>query len=103
MVSPQGLERVLKLFHSPDSRSSRFIWLLEEIGEPYELVYTDILRLNGRGAPDLRNPHPDKSVPALLHDDTLVTESAAIALYLTDAFEGSGLGASIGEARRASY
>lgn len=77
---------MLKLFHNPDSRSSRFIWLLEELGIDYELNYTDIPRWSGKGAPDPANPHPDKRVPALLHDGQLVTESAAIALYLTDTF-----------------
>ena len=35
---------MLTLFHSPDSRSSRFIWLLEELGAAYELAYVDIPR-----------------------------------------------------------
>lgn len=94
---------MLTLFHAPDSRSSRFIWLLEEIGTEFELVYCDIKRRSGRGAPDSRNPHPEKRVPALLHDGQLVTESSAIALYLTDTFSAVGLGASIGTPKRAAY
>jgi glutathione S-transferase len=94
---------MLKLFHNPDSRSSRFIWLLEELGIDYELNYTDIPRWSGKGAPDPANPHPDKRVPALLHDGQLVTESAAIALYLTDTFPAVGLGAEIGSRDRAAY
>jgi glutathione S-transferase len=93
---------MLTLFHSPDSRSSRFIWLLEELGAAYELAYVDILRGSGRRA-DAANPHPDKRVPALLHDGQLVTESAAIALYLTDAFPQAGLGAPVGDPRRGAY
>jgi glutathione S-transferase len=94
---------MLRLFHSPDSRSTRFIWLLEELGQPYELVYTDIPRFSGRGAPDPKNPHPDRRVPALLHGDILVTECAAIALYLTDAFPTAGLGPVAGAPDRAAY
>ncbi|HEY1892080.1 MAG TPA: glutathione S-transferase family protein [Steroidobacteraceae bacterium] len=94
---------MLKLFHNPDSRSSRFIWLLEELGVDYELVYVDIPRWSGKGAPDSGNPHPDKRVPALMHDDQLVTESAAIALYLTDAFPLAGLGPRVGDSGRAAY
>jgi glutathione S-transferase len=93
---------VLKLFHNPDSRSSRFIWLLEELGLSYELVYVEIPR-GGQGSPDPANPHPDKRVPALLHDRQLITESAAIALYLTEAFPTAGLGPPIGDPRRADY
>jgi glutathione S-transferase len=93
---------VLKLFHNPDSRSSRFIWLLEELGVDYELVCVEIPR-GGKGSPDPSNPHPDKRVPALIHDGRLITESAAIALYLTDAFPQAGLGPLAGDPRRADY
>ena len=94
---------MLTLFHSPDSRSSRFIWLLEELGAAYELAHVDIPRWSGRGRADPANPHPDKRVPALRHEGQLVTESAAIALYLTDAFPQAGLGAPIGDAGRGAY
>ncbi len=93
---------MIQLFHAPDSRSSRLIWLLEELGAAYELVYCDIKRISGRGAPDPRNPHPEKRVPALLVDGTLVTEQAAIALYLTD-LHPSALGAPVGSPERAAY
>lgn len=93
---------MLKLFHNPDSRSSRFIWLLEELGVDYELIYVDIPR-GGKGSPDSRNPHPDKRVPAVTHDGGLITESAAIALYLTDSFPDAALGPAIGDPRRADY
>lgn len=94
---------MITLFHNPDSRSSRFIWLLEELNVEYELAYVDIPRWSGKGAPDLANPHPDKRVPALLHDGELVTESAAIALYLTDAFPHARLGPNVGDPGRAAY
>ncbi len=93
---------MITLYHSPDSRSSRFIWLLEEIGEKYEVVYCSIVRRAG-GIVDPRNAHPEKRVPALMHDGQLVTEQAAIALYLTDTFPEARMGISIGEARRAAY
>jgi len=94
---------MITLFHSPDSRSSRFIWLLEELGIDYELVYCDIPRRSGRGAPDPRNPHPDKRVPALSHGGQVVTEQAAIALYLTDAFPAAGLGVAVNAPERGAY
>ena len=94
---------MLRLFHSPDSRSSRFLWLLEEIGVPYQIAYTEIPRWSGKGKPDPANPHPDKRVPALLHDGELVTESAAIALYLTDTFPEAELAPVAGARGRAAY
>ena len=94
---------MLTLYHSPQTRSSRFIWLLEELGEPYEIKYVGIRRGDGSGAPDPSNPHPDRRVPALVHDGELVTESAAICLYLTDAFPKARLGPGAGEPGRADY
>ena len=95
---------MLTLFHAPQSRSGRILWLLEEIGAPYEIEYVRIFRaLSGTGRPDPANPHPDGKVPALLHDGALVTESAAIALYLTDLFPKANLGAPVGSPERAAY
>lgn len=95
---------MLTLFHAPQSRSSRIVWLLEEIGVDYDLRYVDIFRsMTGTGGRDPANPHPDGKVPALLHRDGLVTESAAVALYLTDLFTEAGLGASVGSPERAAY
>ncbi len=94
---------MLKLFHSPQSRSSRMIWLLEELGQPYEIEYVSIRRGDGSGAPDPNNRHPYGKVPALEHDGMLVTESPAICLYLTDAFPAAGLGPTVGAKDRSAY
>jgi glutathione S-transferase len=93
---------MLTLFHAPKSRSSRFVWLLEELGEPYAIEY---VTLRGRAGPDPdpRNPHPHGKAPALVHDGRLVTESSAICLYLTDAFPQAGLGPQVGDEGRADY
>ena len=94
---------MLKLFHAPRSRSTRILWLLEEIGAPYEIDYVSIRRGDGSGEADPRNPHPDKKVPALVADGELVTESSAIVLYLTDAHAHARLGPTVGEPRRGEY
>ena len=73
---------MLTLIHAPLSRSSRIIWLLEELGAEYEIRYVDIRRWDGSGGPDENNPHPHKQVPALLHDGTLIWESVAVVQYL---------------------
>jgi len=94
---------MLTLFHAPKSRSSRIIWLLEELGATYQLRLTTIPRMDGTGASDPGNPHPDKKVPALQHDDALITESAAIVLYLTDLLPANRLGPRVGDAQRGAY
>ena len=94
---------MLTLFHAPRTRSTRILWALEEIGEPYTIETVTIRRSDGSGAPDPRNPNPEKKVPALLHDGRLVTESTAICLYLSDRFPGAKLGPGPGDASRAEY
>lgn len=84
---------MLTLFHAPQSRSSRLVWLIEELGVEAKIEYCDIQRMDGTGARDPKNPHPDGKVPALLHDEALITESAAVALYLNGLHPEAGLGA----------
>jgi glutathione S-transferase len=94
---------MITLHHAPRSRSSRILWLLEELGAPYRIALTDIPRMDGSGASDPANPHPDKKVPALVDDGVLVTESAAIVLYLTDKFADARLGPAVGDPLRGPY
>lgn len=95
---------MITLYHAPQSRSTRIIWLLEELGAPYTIRPVSIYRpMTGDGSPDPANPHPDKQVPAITHGETLVAESVAIVLYLTDAFPTAGLGPLAGDARRGDY
>ena len=56
---------MLTLVHAPRSRSSRFLWLLEEIGKPYDIQYVSIRRSDGSGALDPANPHPHEPVAKL--------------------------------------
>lgn len=94
---------MLTLIHNPKSRSSRLIWLLEELGLPFDIRYVSIPRMDGTGAPDPNNPHPDKKVPALLDGDKLITESAAICLYLTDMAPEAGIAPKPGDPLRGEY
>jgi len=95
---------MIKLYHAPRSRSSRFIWLLEELQAPYTIEQVTIFRpMENAGAADPANPHPDKQVPAIEHNGVLITESIAIATYLADAFPAGGLAPAIGDPRRGPY
>jgi glutathione S-transferase len=73
---------MLKLFHHPRTRSSRFIFLLEELGAPYEIHRIANLRRPTVPAVWIRKiPIPMAMSPALKDGDALVWESSAIALY----------------------
>jgi glutathione S-transferase len=94
---------MITLFHAPKSRSSRFIFLLEELGAPYEIKIVNIRRGDGSGALDDANPHPHGKVPAIRHGSETVFESPAIVAYLADAFPDAGLAPRPGEAGRGTY
>ena len=94
---------MLTLIHRPQTRSGSILWLLEEIGCPYETKIVNLRGADGKGARDPANPHPHGKVPALVHDGHVVFESAAIALYLTDLFPDAKLGFPVGDPLRGEY
>jgi len=94
---------MLTLFHAPQSRSGSVVWLLEELGVPYETKIVNIRRSDGTGARDPQNPHPHGKVPCLQHDGQRVFEIAAITLYLTDLFPDAKLGPHVGDPKRGEY
>jgi glutathione S-transferase len=94
---------MLTLFHAPKSRSGSTVWLLEELGVPYETRIVNIRRGDGGGARDPANPHPHGKVPCLEHDGHRVFEIAAITLYLTDLFPDAKLGPRVGDPKRGEY
>lgn len=84
---------MLTLYHAPMSRSSRIVNLIDEMGiaGQIDIITVNIPRQDGTGARDPLNPHPEGKVPALVHDGALITESAAIILYLTTLFPDTGM------------
>lgn len=95
---------MITLYHAPQSRSSRMIWLLEELGAPYAIRPVSIFRpMTGEGQGDPANPHPDSRVPAISDGDIIVAESVAIALYLTEAFPAARIGPAVGDPERGAY
>jgi len=96
---------MLTLYHSPMSRSSRIVRLLDEmnIADKVDIRVVEVQRHDGSGHHDAANPHPEGKVPLLDHDGVTIRESNAIMLYLTDMFPQSGLGLSIGDPKRGEY
>jgi glutathione S-transferase len=87
---------------TPPSRASIARWMLEETGEPYDTHILDRSKEEQRGA-DYLKINPMGKVPALKHGGELVTEAAAICLYLADAFPKSGLGKPVGDPLRGAF
>ena len=92
----------LTLFHLPNTRSTGALILLEELGAQYELQVLNRKTSEQRAAPFLAI-NPMGKVPALLHDGTLVTEQAAIYLYLADLYPAAGLAPAVGDSMRGPY
>jgi glutathione S-transferase len=93
---------MLTLYHASPSRSSVALWMLEEIGEPYEIKLLSLSKGENRAA-DYLAINPMGKVPALRHGDTIITEVAAICTYLADEFPRANLNVPIGTPRRGVY
>jgi glutathione S-transferase len=94
---------MITLYHRSKSRGTRFIFLLEELGAPYEIRRVTIRGGDGSGASDPVNPHPHGKVPAISDDGVTVFESPAIALYLTDKYPANRIGPTAGDPKRGAY
>ena len=92
----------LTLYHAAPSRSSVVRWMLEELGEPYDLVLLSLAKEDQR-KPEYLAINPMGKVPALTHGDAVVTEVAAICTYLADEFPHARLNIPVGDPRRGPY
>src|SRR5699024_286218 len=89
----------LILYTNPQSRGRVARWMLEEIGEPYR---TEVLDYGtSMKSPEYLAINPMGKVPTVVHRKHVVTECAAICVYLADAFPRAGLKPEPGE--RANY
>src|SRR5262249_27437930 len=100
--TPEYRMAKLTLYHAAPSRSSITRWMLEEIGEPYDIHLLNLGRGENR-KPDYRAINSKGKVPALKPGDTVITEAAAICAYLADEFPRAKLNVPIGTPRRGVY
>jgi glutathione S-transferase len=92
----------ITLYHHPFSRAAGTLWTLEEIGEPYELQFVDIMK-GAQKSPPLIDLNPMGKIPVLVDGDIVVTENAAIALYLADRYALGRLAPKPDDPRRGTY
>ena len=92
----------ITLYHASPSRSSIVLWMLEELGQPYDIK---LLKLSEGDnlKPDYLAVNPMGKVPALAHRGTVITETAAICTYLADEFPQAKLNVPIGSPARGVY
>ncbi len=84
---------MLTLYHAPYSRSSRVVELIHALGaqDKVQVRLTEVPRQDGSGGRDPKNPHPDGKVPLLEHDGSIIRESDAIMIHLTNLFPEAGM------------
>ncbi|MFT3921547.1 MAG: glutathione S-transferase family protein [Myxococcales bacterium] len=90
------------LYHHPYSRASGVVWMLEEVGAPYELRFTDITK-GDQKKPEFLALNAMGKLPTLQDGDTVVTEAAAIGLYLADRYAYGRLAPKVDDPLRAAY
>lgn len=98
---------MITLFWCPQTRASRILWLLEELGESFEVRLIDIRDPASRDDPDFKAASPMGKVPALQdsrEDGTVrMADSSAIALYLADRYRSTTLAPDIDSPLRGDY
>ena len=92
----------ITLYHCPHSRSTSAIMLLEELKAPYQLHVMNMRNGENR-EPAYLSVNPMGKVPAIRHDDAIVTEQVAIYIYLADLFPDAKLAPPIGDPLRGPY
>jgi glutathione S-transferase len=90
------------LYHHPFSRAASVVWMLEEVGVPYELRYVDLMA-GAHKKPDFLALNPMGKLPTLTDGDVVVTETAAIGLYLTDRYAYGRLAPRVDDPARGTY
>lgn len=92
----------ITLYHHPWSRAANVVWMLEEVGVPYDLEFVDIVQ-GAHKTPAFLAKNPMGKLPTLVDGHTVITESAAIGLWLADRYSLGDLAPNIDDAARATY
>ena len=93
---------MLTLHHAPNSRSTRIVWLLEEIQIPYQLNRMEF-HPRALKSDEHRARHPLGRVPVLQDGDRMLYESGAIVEYLIARYSDASLRPAVDSERFADY
>jgi glutathione S-transferase len=77
---------MLTVHHLENSRSQRVLWLLEELGVPYEVKRYERSKKTLLAPPELLAIHPLGKSPVVTDDDRVIAESGAIVEYLVERY-----------------
>lgn len=94
---------MLIVHHLNDSRSQRVLWLLEELGVPYEVKRYQRDPKTMLAPAELRTAHPLGKAPIISDGEITLAESGAIIEYLVSGYGGEGLAPAMGTPERLRY
>lgn len=94
--------RQITFFHSPNTRSTGALILLQELNAEYDLQVLN-MKANEQRSAEYVAINPMGKVPAVKHGDVLITEQVAIFLYLADLYPEAELVPAIDDLQRGSY
>ena len=90
------------LYHHPYSRAANVVAMLEAVDAEYTLHHVDI-QTNEQKADAILKMNPLGKIPILKDGDVVVTESAAIGLYLADRYAPGRMAPALDDPRRGAY
>ncbi len=90
------------LYHHPMSRAASVVWMLEEVGQPYELRFVD-LKAGEQRSDDHRARNRMTKIPVLEDGETVVSETGAIGVYLADRYAAGRLAPALDAPARGPY
>lgn len=90
------------LHHHPFSRAATVVWMLEELGLPYELRFVDFAS-GAHKTPAFLEKNPMGKLPVLEDGESVISECAAIGLYLADRYSLGTLAPALDDPRRGEY
>jgi glutathione S-transferase len=94
---------MLKVHHLNNSRSQRILWLLEELGTPYEIVHYQRMSPIPLAPPELKAVHPLGKSPVITDDGNAIAESGAIVEYVLDKYGDGRLRPALGSGDHVKY
>ncbi len=94
---------MITVHHLNNSRSQRVLWLLEELGLPYEIKKYQRNPETMLAPPELRAVHPLGKSPVITDDGQTIAESGAIIEYLLERYGNGRLEPAAGTPERLKY
>lgn len=92
----------ITIYHHPFTRAASTLWQAEEVGVDYTLEYVDF-SAGAHKSPALVALNPMGKLPVIVDDGVVVTESAAIGLYLADRYAPGRLAPALDDPARGTY